>query len=1837
MAAIRLNADASDFVSAFELAENAIFQLDKQTVRVIKDLARLDEAGNIVGRRLTFIDDLGNKVATSFAKIKGQTEFLTASIRKADPAFRELAVSTRVAAEAQELFARAAVLGEGASAAETVTLRANATALRIIAQTTDIAATAQLELAGVQTNIGAQRAALTKFIRLEAQANTANTAALEAEAAVTQIATNGINALTNARRKELLVRAATTIAGGQLQTEAKDIRGGAQQAIGVERIANLRKIAAAELAQQAKITQKRILDEKRIRDERLKNARLIAEEEAALRLAAFRKSEAARVQTRRPGVDFRTIGEGGQATQQQIRNFLKAEAAIKKLVVTGKAGFAAMTSAIKAADAGTLKFAADLTIAERAALELKIAADQIGKGTKDSATKTKGLIKALKGLGSLVGISLLIGAAFQLVSAFTNAARAAGELSIKIAEIETITKNNSFSTERWADGLRELSNAFGIDTLKQAEGAYQILSNQIKNAAGATLQGAEALKFLETANRLAVTGVTDTANATNLLTAALNAFKLPAEEADAVVAKLFKTVELGRLRVEDLANIFGRVAVPAQQLGVSIDEVLGSITQLTIQGFKTDEAITGIRNVILKLIRPTEKMKQVFKELGVESGAALIQTRGFLPGLVAIAEKTGDSVEGIGEAFGRIRAIVGALGLVGDNAKASVAAIKAIGNASQEAFNEDTNRIIQSTGQQLKIAGEEAKNLFEKEIGQPALQAIAKFVKEAGGMRQIILDVTNGFKDLTRVIVATFIAFKAISLVTITFNLGAAAAATNVWTAAMAAFNTVMALNPLIAGGALLTAAIVSASTLLARSTRQALQNAEAGNLAILKSRQKLQRELEDANRTATKNFTREIDKRTKGIQRFFTFIAASQNKRVAELADQAKTIGRRFKIIIGDFSKSVSSQLTVATNEFKKFSKEVEKAAKLSRSILEKEQTVQLDIDIQAAGLGRRIQLLEDEIIKSREKVDKAVRTGDLKQFEAQRKLLNNLVKKRITAQVEFAREASRINSQIQEATFTRISATGDRQKKLAQERLVDLRRQNKVLQSGTTAQLAQERKIAEVREQARKAQDAASFTAALTQLKSLEREQERLNALAATERRIRLESARDAQIQAEQSEILRQTAEKRAELARKEAQRVKALQLLFNLLAKDAEKFQSKRVTEGETALEINKALVEQQTRFAQLITLSRELGGGRQTDLLFIQREQNLRERGQIQIDKLETQARIKRVEELKATLSARLKIAQDVQTRELLNIGIIRKNIADLPSPSASQPARRGRQVRAAIGDRFKAGAPGEFNVSKQAAFDFALTVKQGEQLNKLIQEQTAVFTEDRQQRIVALSKTILASLPDEEQLTKTLTDRTDLAPTRRREDDAVFNRGILNFILSVERAAAATDALGKQRGVIERIGAIIPKNLRLKEEESIEEVTSAQEKYTTALVEATEAAQNLRSIFFGERVLKGPTTVPDAAKPAGLSSIIGAAAQQPLAEDTRKAIEAGTTIALNRSRKKITTTFKAAIAKGTSGGIATGAKTPQTSTALQDLIASFAKGITKRATAAITPIAQPGQPRPSQAGRNPLDRRIQLGRGAESIAIQQDRIRKEVEKRTKEDADFRKKIREFEKQEQQRKLADAVASGRVGVNAKGELVTRGKPSPIQKATLTLSNKQLTAQETGNTILEQIRDGGSKRFEAGGPGALNLVSGSGILQRGQAEAEKELARELGLNSKQQNDLILETFNLATVIKAQQSIPEAASGGALREAVKAKAIAQLALEPGRRPELLGQRPKTGFAPFSPILSNLKPGDPTSDQSRISISVVVNETDSPQITAGEVVRQINRGLQQGTFKFRR
>ncbi|HEX3657050.1 MAG TPA: phage tail tape measure protein [Pirellulales bacterium] len=324
---------------------------------------------------------------------------------------------------------------------------------------------------------------------------------------------------------------------------------------------------------------------------------------------------------------------------------------------------------------------------------------------------TQAIVRALSGIRSAVEDS------YQSFTKFNQAA----------AEIQTIL-DQPLSQIR--QDVRALSDEFNAPILDIAEAKYQALSNGFVTASDSSQVLTAALKF----GKVGIASATDSVD---LISTSLNAYARTADHAETISAKLFKTVELGRVVGTELANSFGRVAPVAHELGVSEDEVLAAFSSITIGGVKASEAATQIRSSLTALLKPSDAAKDALRALGVESGEELVAAKGYQGALKALIGTTDGSATATSELFHNIRALSGVLRETGTGADIYQQHLKAISEASASLLNQKYQLRIESNAEQVATQMNQLGNAIKVEVGEQLVSAAGLALKLAGGVDTI--------------------------------------------------------------------------------------------------------------------------------------------------------------------------------------------------------------------------------------------------------------------------------------------------------------------------------------------------------------------------------------------------------------------------------------------------------------------------------------------------------------------------------------------------------------------------------------------------------------------------------------------------------------------------------------------------------------------------------------------------------------------------------------------------------------------------------------------------------------------------------------------------------------------------------------------------------------------------------------------------------------------------------------------------------------------------------------------------------------------------------------------
>ncbi len=357
------------------------------------------------------------------------------------------------------------------------------------------------------------------------------------------------------------------------------------------------------------------------------------------------------------------------------------------------------------------------------------AAQRYSATMEKAGRSTSGFALSLETVVRVLGTQAIVRGLNAMVSAVESSFGSFIEFEQKLATIRTLSPEETI--DQLGESLKNLSNDFNLPLLDVAEAKYQLLQNGFSKTADQADILAASFKFAQATN-------TNAAASVDLITSALNAYGLEASQAENISAKFFQTIDAGRISGTELVNAFGRVAPLGKELGVTVDELLAAFSSITIGGVKASEAGTQINAVMTSLLKPSEKLREAFKKIGVETGDQAVQTFGLIGAVRELIGTTDGSTAAIAGLFKNVRAIRGVLREAGSGAETFDEHLKAVQKTATATLNKAFKIRFESDAVKVTKDINVFNNFLTTEVGKTLVGITSKTLELTGGMQNLI-------------------------------------------------------------------------------------------------------------------------------------------------------------------------------------------------------------------------------------------------------------------------------------------------------------------------------------------------------------------------------------------------------------------------------------------------------------------------------------------------------------------------------------------------------------------------------------------------------------------------------------------------------------------------------------------------------------------------------------------------------------------------------------------------------------------------------------------------------------------------------------------------------------------------------------------------------------------------------------------------------------------------------------------------------------------------------------------------------------------------------------------
>ena len=375
-----------------------------------------------------------------------------------------------------------------------------------------------------------------------------------------------------------------------------------------------------------------------------------------------------------------------------------------------------------------------------------------GNTKLDTSGFTQGVSSMTVAAGTLIA-DLVKTASSQLTNLAQSTIRNGSVYETSLAKVGTIADLGKLSIQKLGSQITDMSNTIGIAATDIAEATYQAIS--------AGQDTANAVEFAGQAAKLATAGFTSTTSAVDILTTALNAYGLSADQATHVSDVLLTTQNLGKTSVDELSSSMGRVIPLAAAYNVSVENLSSGLAVMTANGIATAEATTYTKSMLNEL---GDTGSSVGKILQQQTGKSFAQLSADGKSLGDVLQVLYDSVGDDGTAFAglwsSVEAGTGALSLASggaDKFNGVLAQMVDSAGATDTAYQTMTDTFqhsmesLQTTAENLSIDLFEAMEPGLMEAanwGTDCLNTLTSALNESGPAA--MLDAASGIlEDLT--------------------------------------------------------------------------------------------------------------------------------------------------------------------------------------------------------------------------------------------------------------------------------------------------------------------------------------------------------------------------------------------------------------------------------------------------------------------------------------------------------------------------------------------------------------------------------------------------------------------------------------------------------------------------------------------------------------------------------------------------------------------------------------------------------------------------------------------------------------------------------------------------------------------------------------------------------------------------------------------------------------------------------------------------------------------------------------------------------------------------------
>lgn len=528
--------------------------------------------------------------------------------------------------------------------------------------------------------------------------------------------------------------------------------------------------------------------------------------------------------------------------------------------------------------------------------------ERLGEQSKKAGKEASSAMSGLSQVITALGLGTAIGKIKDELKACSVEAENFETMSAKLSTIAdtTATSMNTLSTQ-----AMKTSRDTATDINQLTDTAY--------NAISAGVNTANAFSTVEDATRLATSGFTSSASALSVLTTALNAYKMSADETTNISDSLIMTQNLGVMTIDQLSTSMGKAISTASAYSIDLYNLETGYISLTKAGISVEESTTYLSSMFKELGDSGSDIAAILQNETGKSFGELMKNGYTLADVMQILY---ENVEGNSEALMNLWS----------SAEAGKAA-NAIVSQGLSTFNSNLEKVRNSAGTTEKAY--EAMTSTSAYATQRMENSTKNLSITIGsGLNPIISKLKNGWADCMDKFsdfvskypsIVAMLTGLAIGIGAVTTAIAAYSAVAGVVTI----LNTTLGISftSILGPAALVAASIAAVSTAVIYFTKKSSEAATVDDHLTSSSR-KLQDEIESLN----EEYEREVELHGENSDRAYAL-----KNRIDDLTESYNESRKT----LGEFSQELESQAQTLEQINSKYKETIQQNGQLEQASL--------------------------------------------------------------------------------------------------------------------------------------------------------------------------------------------------------------------------------------------------------------------------------------------------------------------------------------------------------------------------------------------------------------------------------------------------------------------------------------------------------------------------------------------------------------------------------------------------------------------------------------------------------------------------------------------------------------------------------------------------------------------------------------------------------------------------------------------------------------------------------------------------------------------------------------